>query len=98
MKNTIFLEYTFLFDADNTWQHLSQFESELAEFFGDKGFSADILKSISGQSGRRILLIKKVDPIEEIREQSTKDPGKQLKEYANRKLRTPAVKFMKGNK
>jgi hypothetical protein len=103
MKQPIFLEYTFLFDATSTWQHLSQFEDDLANFFIDRGFQAEVVKSINGQTGRRILLLAKVDAVErareapiEVKDERRKQAGSQLKDMADRKLRAPAVRFMKG--
>lgn len=63
MNKMVMLDYTFLFEPDNTWGHLYQFESELSKFFASRGFEAQIVKSIEGQQGRRILLIKRVDPL-----------------------------------
>mgnify|MGYP001562055612 FL=1 len=60
-KQMVFLKYTFLFDAVNTWQHLSQFEDALANFFAAHELEAEILKTVEGQMGERIMLIRAVD-------------------------------------
>lgn len=59
-KNLAFLEYSFLFDPTETWQYLSKFESDLAKFFGSLGYQAEIIRTVEGQVGRRILYIRKV--------------------------------------
>lgn len=61
MSEFVFLEYSFMFEPGSTWQHLSQFEQDLAAFFTDNGHEAQVIKTVNGQSGRRILLIKKVE-------------------------------------
>lgn len=61
MSEFVFLEYSFMFEPGSAWQHLSQFEQDLAAFFTDNGHEAQIVKTVSGQSGRRILLIKKIE-------------------------------------
>lgn len=80
MKNPIFLDYTFLFDATDTWQHLNQFENDLADFFSSMGFKADIVKSMQGQPGKRILFIQKVEKIKGMPEKQPLPPGKQLQQ------------------
>jgi hypothetical protein len=60
-KQVAFLEYSFIFDPVSTWQHLSQFEGDLADFFRAHGLEAEILNPVGGQVGRRILLIKKIE-------------------------------------
>jgi hypothetical protein len=55
----VFLEYTFMFDPASSWSSLYQFEDQLAKFFGDRGFEADIIKSVEGQpAGKRILYLR----------------------------------------
>ena len=56
----VFLKYNFLFDPAESWAHLSQFESDLADFFAANGMEADIVKSVSGQVGERVLLLKRI--------------------------------------
>jgi hypothetical protein len=63
MKNFVMLDYTFLFDPNSSWSHLSQFEGDLAEFFSANGLRAEIVEPMKGQIGRRILLIKRIDPM-----------------------------------
>jgi len=66
-KEYVFLEYTFLFDPNDTWDSLSDFEKSLAKFFVNEGYEAKIVKTIEGQAGRRILIVeKKSDEIKPI--------------------------------
>ena len=70
-KSFVFLEYTFMFDAIDTWQRLSQFENDLADFFAAHEVEANIIETMSGQSGRRIMLLKKVDAMPKIKSPNT---------------------------
>jgi hypothetical protein len=58
-KRIALLEYSFLFEPDTTWQRLSDFEDDLARFFRDNGLEAEIVKTVDGQVGNRVLWIKK---------------------------------------
>jgi hypothetical protein len=58
MKKLAVLEYTFLFEPEETWQHLFQFEKDLTDFFKSKGKELQVVKTIEGATtGRRIVLI-----------------------------------------
>ena len=80
MKNPIFLDYTFLFDASDTWQYLNQFENDLSDYFTSLGYQATIVKSMQGQPGKRILFISKVDPVKGMPKQNPLPPGKQIQQ------------------
>lgn len=93
----VLLEYNFMFDPSESWQHLWQFEQDLSNFFNAHGFEAQIIKTIEGQSGKRVLFIKKKglpivtgEPEKQGRPQTLK--GK-FKEMSNRELRKPAKEF-----
>ena len=60
MSKHVLLEYAFLFDPSEMWSHLYQFEGALAEFFSKRGMEAEIVKSIEGQAGKRVLFLKKI--------------------------------------
>lgn len=62
-KKYVFLEYTFLFEPSTAWTSLSSFETDLADFFGAHGMDAEIIKTVDGQMGKRILLIQKAEEI-----------------------------------
>lgn len=80
-KNMAFLDYTFLFNPVETWQHLSQFESDLADFFATLGLEAEIVKSVNGQPGKRLLLIQRVkSKVNEITPTPMRSPKEQLKD------------------
>lgn len=71
MKQYAFLEYTFMFEPSGTWPHLYEFEKDLARFFSEHGFEAEIMKTVEGQSGKRILLIqKKPEVVEKVVEKT----------------------------
>lgn len=101
MKNVAFLDYTFLIDTNNAFSHLFEFEKELAEFFDKKGLEAHILKAVEGSQSKRLMFIcKKMDvgtpPPAPVGRPIT--PKGLIKKLGERKLRAPAVKFMKGKK
>lgn len=82
-KKLVFLEYTFMFDPSESWQHLSQFEQDLANYFKAVGFEAEIIQSIGGQIGRRILLIskmKEIMPKVQVQTNANSNIGKQIRE------------------
>lgn len=56
-----FLEYSFLFDPREVgWPTIQDFERDMSAFFEAYGVEAQVLKTIEGQFGRRILYLKKV--------------------------------------
>lgn len=55
------LDYTFIFDADNTWNRLSEFENDLIDFFAAYNLQAEKLDVMRGQPERSVLIIKKLD-------------------------------------
>lgn len=59
----ILLSYQFLFEPDASWTSLAAFESDLADFFGAYGLEAEVIKSVDGQMGNRILLIQKSEQL-----------------------------------
>ena len=59
MKNMVILEYLFMFNPSDTWSHLYEFEKSLTEFFNSKGLEAEVVKTVEGSPGRRMLVIKK---------------------------------------
>ena len=63
MTQMALLDYTFLFDPSESWSNLSQFEADLIKFFVDRGMEAETIKTVEGQIGRRILLLKKKEMI-----------------------------------
>lgn len=74
-EKLVVLEYLFMFDPDETWDSLSIFEKDLAKSFAEHGVEAKIIKSIEGQQGKRVLLLKKKK--EEIQPLGVKDmPGR----------------------
>jgi hypothetical protein len=60
-RKYVFLDYTFIFDPTDSWQHVSQFESDLSDFLGAYGFEAQIVNAIGGQPGKRMLLVRRID-------------------------------------
>lgn len=59
MKQFALLEYTFLFDPSATWSHAFQFESDLAAFFKERGMEAQVVKTVDGGNGRKVLIIRR---------------------------------------
>lgn len=59
MNKLAFLEYIFMFNPEESWGHLYEFENQLAKFFTAQGLEAQIVKTVEGSGSRRILLIKR---------------------------------------
>ena len=53
----VFLEYSFMFNPDEAWQHVNQFEQDFAKFLDERGFEAETIKGVG--VGKRILAITK---------------------------------------
>lgn len=70
----VLLDYKFLFEPDASWTSLSAFESDLADFFAAYGLEAEIIKSVDGQMGNRILLIQKMETLPGNIERTDKKP------------------------
>lgn len=82
MKKIVMLDYTFLIDPVETWQHLFQFEKSFSDFLAQHGMEAQIVNPLDGSRGRRILAIGKkeeVVPVEKVKMSSPKDQIKNLK-------------------
>lgn len=63
MKNLALLEYMFMLEPNSTWSHAYQFEQDLSDFFAAHGFEANVVNILNAGTGRRILLIKKLEAI-----------------------------------
>ena len=50
-----------MFDPGETWSHAYEFEHSLTQFLRSKGLEAQVVKTVEGASGRRVLLIQKSD-------------------------------------
>jgi hypothetical protein len=58
-KQYAFIDYTFILDT-NTWQHVSQFESDLADFFSAYNLECQRMNSIGGQVGKRVFILRPI--------------------------------------
>lgn len=82
MKQLAYLEYKFLFDPSEAWSSLFEFEATLSKYLEGLGLEADIVRTISGQPGGRLLIIKKKSmkmPTEPTSTLSAIAPGVKLK-------------------
>ena len=77
MKNLAFLEYMFMFDPTDTWQHGSQFERDLAGFFAAFGKEAEVVE-VRGSSGRRVFVIKNMEKLDQMANKSRADQMKKV--------------------
>ena len=71
----VFIKYGYLLDPNTTWTHLSSFEQELADFFGEKGYETEYVRTQEGQEAMKILYIY---PITEA-DFTTPEPEEKLK-------------------
>lgn len=100
----VFLEYTFLIDTEKAFQHLYQFEKALADYLGTLGLQAENIKSVEGSLAKRVMFITRRQDGAMIPsgQEERKQAGRpimlktRIKQLSDRKLRAPAIKFMKG--
>ena len=59
MATIALIEYAFMFDTGEGWTNLYQFESTIFKYFETLGFEVNIIKTVEGATGRRILMLKK---------------------------------------
>ena len=58
----ITLTYTFIFSQEaNIWNHVYQFENDLADFFASNGLECEVIKTVEGSMGGRMLMIERID-------------------------------------
>lgn len=96
-RNIVFLQYTFLFDPVNTWQHSSEFENQLAEFFAQYGKDMEVIKSIGNtQTQKMVLITNKPSPVMPVNNKvgRPQSSGSMLKDLSHRELRAPARDFI----
>ena len=77
----VFLEYFFVFDPADTWQHVDQFEGDLSKFLDEHGLEGEIIQSAEDKKGKRILKITKkpiIPPVPQV-EESMDTSKKRLK-------------------
>lgn len=98
-----FIEYYFLLDTTNTYQHVSQFENDLTKFFSERGLEAQILNNVAGQIGKRILYIKKKAMMDAPRESTEpvkvgrpKTPQGLLKDMKTKQVKAKERDYKKG--
>lgn len=86
MKKLAILEYSFLFNPENTWSTGYDFEVDLSVFFKTHGFNAEIVET-TGNSGKRIICLSKMDKLDEMRSSSKSkmnNPADKLKELSRK--------------
>lgn len=72
-KQIALLEYTFMFDPTNTWQHGTQFEKDLGDFFAAHGFEANLVET-RGNSNRRIFYIERIQAMPKLSNKTPQGP------------------------
>lgn len=86
-KQLVFLEYNFIFDPSSTWSSVAQFEADLSSFLSFHGKEGQVLSPIGGYQGKRVILIKSVDPLTEAGRSDasqTSDPQNKLNQFASK--------------
>lgn len=86
MKQVAILEYTFLFDPEETWDSGSKFEANLADFFAAHGYEANVVET-RGTSSRRVIHLTRMDKLEELAKnppRNNKSPQQILKQMAGK--------------
>ena len=72
-KSFVLIEYLLLFDSNELWETLSDFEKDLAGFLQERNLEADAIP-IAGQPGRKLLMISKKQGIQPLTEKDM--PGR----------------------
>lgn len=78
MKQLAYLEYKFLFDPSDTFSSLSQFESMLVDYFNACDMDIELVKSVNGQIGGRLMIIQKKPQVKNFKAAETKSPKDQV--------------------
>ena len=55
----VYLKYGFIFEPEETWPHLYEFEQSFAEYLKTIGLEATIIKAAEGQESIKMLSISK---------------------------------------
>lgn len=99
MATQALLEYAFLFDTSEAWSNLYQFESTILKYFETLGFDAEILKTVEGATGRRIMILKKKPQVVNGPEKNPvgrpQTTGSKFKDLAERKPTKAELAFKK---
>lgn len=74
VEDIVFLDYTFLFDANESFQRIAEFEKVIMKAFDISGYRAKVIETIASNTNRRIIVVsKKIEvPIDESRSRSVK--------------------------
>ena len=62
MKQIALLEYMIIFDPTSAWQHGSEFEKALADFFAAYDYDMQVV-DVRGGSGKRVIYLTKLETI-----------------------------------
>lgn len=99
-KQLAFLEYTFILDPKDTFQHSYEFEKFLGEFLAFHGMDGQVIETVAGGvNGKKIILITSIKDMALPQNPTPnpvgrpKSPGSQFKDLSARKLRAPALAF-----
>jgi hypothetical protein len=110
MINLVFLEYTFLLNTAEGFHHLYEFEKTFADYLATRGLQGVNIKSVEGSLAKRVMYITKRDDALQTQKpmgvtvvnEEVKHIGRpqtlkgRIRELSDRKLRAPAMKFIKG--
>ena len=66
MKKLAFLEYTFMFDPNDTFTSISEFERQFAVFLATKNMQAEIVNTVGGAPGKRVMLIQNMEKLDKM--------------------------------
>src|SRR5258708_5965110 len=101
-ESLVFLEYTILFDPEETWAYLSDFEQDLSDFFAAYGLEARIIKTANDSPSKRVMFIKKSEVLERpiLPEEVQTGPAQTMKTLldSKRQKRNPLGQFRGVNK
>lgn len=89
----VILQYTFLFDPSQAWSHLNQFENDLADFFAAQGLEANVIPSVKGQNGVRIMELSKIDFVSRATNNNAEGKSKTMEQIKQVQSAAPTKTF-----
>lgn len=60
MKKPVFLECMFLFDAEDAWSNIYDFERDLSKFLKALGLEGKLINAVRGSTDRRIIYVSRI--------------------------------------
>lgn len=95
----IYVDYTFIFDPKEAWEHVSVFNDDLGAFFKQKGFEGEIVEPAGEKQDKIMVYLKKIEILEPLTSNALPPTDKKMSEILKpmRQKRNFEGKFVKEN-